>query len=420
MVKSLPDSQRVVITGLGAVTAFGLGVDSLWEGLISKKSCLSRIEKFDASTYTCQIAGEIKHFDASQFMDAKDARRNDPYACYAVAGAKLAVEDANLPVADLNKKRFGVMIGSGIGGMKSLLEQTKIYLEKGNRYVSPFTITSVITNIASGLVAIAVGARGPNFAPVSACASGSHAIGEAYEMIKYGRADVMLAGGTEAAVNPISMAGFCSMKAMATSFNDMPETASRPFDATRDGFVMSEGSGVVVLESLEHAKQRGAHIYCEIIGYALSCDAYHITSPDPESNGLISCFEDLLAYTGLSPKDIDYINAHGTSTFYNDRGETKAVKAVFGDYAKDVIMTSTKSQTGHLLGAAGGIEAIICAKTIKHGKIIGTMNYSTPDPECDLNYLPNQVIDKRVDLAISDNLGFGGQNVALMFASYKE
>lgn len=415
--KSLPDNQRVVITGLGVVTELGLGIDEFWQNLVAKKSCISRIERFDVSTYTCKIAGEMKHFDASQFMDIKSAKRSDPYACYAIAGAKLAVDDAKLPVDDIDKRRFGVIIGSGVGGMDAMFEQTKAFHEKGHRYVSPFMITSIITNIAAGMTAIEFGARGPNFAPVSACASGSHAIGEAYQMLKLGKADVMLAGGSEAAVNPLSFAGFCSMRAMSTSYNDTPETACRPFDATRDGFVMSEGSGIVVMETLEHAKKRGAKMYCEVVGYSLSCDAHHITTPDPESKGLIMCFEDLFAESGYGPADVDYINAHGTSTYYNDKGETLAIKNAFGEHAKNVLISSTKSQIGHLLGAAGGVEAIICAKTIKDGKIVGTMNYSTPDPECDLNYLPNQVIDRKVKVAISDNLGFGGQNVALMFAA---
>jgi 3-oxoacyl-[acyl-carrier-protein] synthase II len=348
-------------------------------------------------------------------MDAKSARRNDRFVHYAVAGSKLALQDANIDIGEIEPEKLGVIIGSGIGGMQTINEQSRVFQEKGARHVSPFMIPSLISNMASGIVAIEIGARGPNFGAVSACTSGTHAIGEAYHMLKFGKADVMLAGGSEAAVSPLSFAGFCAMRAMSTAYNDRPCEASRPFDATRDGFVMANGSGVVVLETLQHAIERKAHIYCELAGYSASCDAYHITSPDPEAKGLVKCFVDLFREAEISPADVDYINAHGTSTEHNDKVETLAISNAFGTHAKNLLISSTKSMTGHLLGAAGGIEAAICAKVIETGKVPPTINYSNPDPDCYLNYVPNAAVDADINVAISDNLGFGGQNGALLF-----
>jgi 3-oxoacyl-[acyl-carrier-protein] synthase II len=406
---------RVVVTGLGVVSSLGVGIDSFWNGIISGKSGIDVVRSFDVSNFSCKIAGEVRDFEALDYMDSKSVRRSDKFVHYAVAGAKLALEDAGVDMCELNPERFGVLIGSGIGGIQTINEQSRVFHEKGARHVSPFMIPSLISNMASGVVSTEIGAKGPNFSVVSACTSGTHAIGEAYHMLKLGKADVILAGGSEAAVNPLSFAGFCSMRAMSTSYNDRPQEASRPFDATRDGFVMSNGAGVVVLETLKHALERGAHMYCELLGYAASCDAYHITSPDPEAKGLAKCFVDLLLETGLSVNNIDYINAHGTSTEYNDKFETKAIRDVFGDYSRKLLISSTKSMTGHLLGAAGGVEAAICAKVIETGVVPPTINYRNPDPSCDLNYVPNFAIKSDVNVVISDNSGFGGQNGALLF-----
>ncbi|MDR0679821.1 MAG: beta-ketoacyl-ACP synthase II [Puniceicoccales bacterium] len=410
--------NRVVVTGLGVVTSLGIGIAKLWNNVIAGRSGIGVVQSFDVSNFSCKIAGEILDFKVSDYMDLKLAKRSDLFVHYAIAGARLALDDANIKNGEIEPERFGVLIGSGIGGMQTIDEQSRIFHERGARYVSPFMIPSLINNIAPGMVAIELNARGPNFSAVSACTSGTHAIGEAYHMLKLGKADVMLAGGTEAAVSPLSFAGFCAMRAMSTSCNDHPEEASRPFDATRDGFVMANGSGVVVLETLEHAIGRKAHIYCELAGYSASCDAYHMTSPDPETRGLTKCFSDLFRETGLSAADVDYINAHGTSTQYNDKAETKAISNAFGDHAKKLLISSTKSMTGHLLGAAGGLEAAICAKVVETGKVPPTINYQNRDPECYLNYVPNRSVDADIKVAISDNLGFGGQNGALLFKKF--
>ncbi|MDR1255749.1 MAG: beta-ketoacyl-ACP synthase II [Puniceicoccales bacterium] len=412
--------NRVVVTGLGVVTSLGIGIRQLWDNIIAGKSGIGVVQTFDVSNFPCKIAGEVLNFKASDYMDAKMIKRSDQFVHYAVAGAKLALEDAGIKIGEVDAERCGIIIGSGIGGMETINEQSYIFREKGARYVSPFMVPSLICNMAPGITAIEIGVRGPNFSTVSACTSGTHSIGEAYHMLKLGKADIMLAGGAEAAVNSLSFAGFCAMRAMSTSYNDCPWEASRPFDATRDGFVMANGSGIIVLETLEHALHRGARIYCELAGYSASCDAYHITSPDPEVKGLAKCFTDLLRETGLSAADVDYINAHGTSTEYNDKCETKAMRDAFGDYAKDLLISSTKSMTGHLLGAAGGLEAAICAKAIETGKAPPTINYKNPDPDCDLNYVPNTAVNADINVAISDNLGFGGQNGALLFKKFSK
>lgn len=412
------NANRVVVTGLGTVNALGKNVDDFWSALLAGKSGIRPVTHFDVSELPTKIASEISDFNPSDYMDAKDASRTDPYVHFAVAAAKMAAEDAHLSVSDEESDRCGVIIGTGIGGMKNIEEQSFVLFSKGPRRVSPFMIPSTICNIASGTVAINLGLRGPNFGVVSACASGAHAIGEAFNLIKLGQADVMLAGGSEAAIQALAFSGFCSMKAMSTHFNDTPERASRPFDAQRDGFIMGEGAGILVLESLEHAQQRGAHIYCELSGYAASCDAFHVTRPEPSGRALISCYRNVLRNAQVKPEEVDYINAHGTSTYYNDLLETAAIKEVFGEHATSINISSIKSMLGHLLGAAGAIEAIATVKTLTTGMIPPTINYENPDPACDLNYTPNKAVQRNVKVAITDNLGFGGQNGALLFKQF--
>jgi 3-oxoacyl-[acyl-carrier-protein] synthase II len=407
-------SRRVVITGLGAITSLGHTVDAFWASLVAGRSGIDRVTQFDATDYASQIGAEVRDWDATQHMDPKDARRNDRYTHFGFCAARQAVRDAGLEPAREDGDRMGVIIGSGIGGMHTYESQLRVLAERGPRKVSPFTIPSLIANMCPGLIAIDVGARGPSFAIVSACASGTHALGEALHCIRRGEADVMIAGGSEASITPFAYAGFCSMKAMSTR-NDAPSQASRPFDAERDGFVMGEGAGVLVLESLEHARARGARIYCELLGYAGSCDAFHITQPDPEGRGLMLAMSRALEYSGLVPAQVDYINAHGTSTPYNDKFETLAIKHVFGEHARKVAISSTKSMTGHLLGAAGGIESVACVKTIQTGTIAPTINLTHPDPECDLDYVPNVARTAPVRTVLSNNLGFGGQNAAIVF-----
>ncbi len=406
---------RVVITGLGVVTSVGHDVDSFWSSLVAGRSGIRRVSLFDPSEFACQIGAEVRNWDAAQHMDPKEARRNDRYTHFGFVAARQAVADAGLQMAHEDPDRVGVIIGSGIGGMYTYESQLKVMAERGPRKVSPFTIPSLIGNMCSGLVAIELGARGPNFGVVSACATGTHALGEAAHAIRRGDAQVMIAGGSEAAITPFAYASFCSMKAMSTR-NESPETACRPFDRNRDGFIMGEGAGVVVLESLEHATARGARIYCELAGYAATCDAYHITSPDPEGKGLSMAMRRALTSAGLQPGDIDYINAHGTSTPYNDKYETLAIRKVFGEHAKKLAVSSTKSMTGHLLGAAGGIESVISAKTIQTGMIAPTINLEEPDPECDLDYVPNLARASPVRHVLSNNLGFGGQNASIIFS----
>lgn len=413
-------NNRVVITGLGSVSSLGHNAHEMWNNLLSGNSGISLIENIDTSNYPCKIGAEIKDFNPENYMDIKDIKRSDRFVHFAVAAVHETIKDGNFNSNSFDPFRVGVIIGSGIGGMDTIQKQTSRFHNMGHMKVSPFMIPSLICNMASGVVAIQYGFKGPNFAAVTACASGSHAIGEAYHMLKLGKADAIFAGGSEAALTGLSYAGFCMMKAMSTSYNDTPETASRPFDATRDGFVMGEGAGIILLETLESAKKRNAKIYCEIIGYAANCDAYHITSPDPEGAGLANCLENLLKESGLNKEDVDYINAHGTSTSMNDKFETMAIKRIFGEHSHKIKISSTKSMTGHLLGAAGGIEAIACAKTIETGKIAPTINYIHKDPDCDLDYVPNKSIKQNVDVAISENLGFGGHNAALMFAKYQD
>ncbi len=408
-------SRRVVVTGMGVISSLGNDVDTFWNNLVAGKSGIGPLTKFDTTKYSCKIASEVKDFDPHQFMDPKEAKYMDTYIHFAIAASKLALKNASLDHKSLDPKRFGVIIGTGIGGMRKIQDSAHTLFEKGPRYISPFMIPGLISNMASGVTAMELGAQGPSYAIVSACASGTHSIGEAYRSILFGDAEIMIAGGSEAAIAELSFSGFCSMRTMSTSFNDCPSRACRPFDAKRDGFVMGEGAGILVLESLEHAQKRGVKIYCELAGYSATCDAYHITSPDPEASGLSLCFERVLQSAKLPPESVDYINAHGTSTSYNDKFETLAIKKVFGEHARKVKISSTKSMTGHLLGAAGGVEAIACIKSIETGIVPPTINYEFPDPDCDLDYVPNKSIRHTVNVAISDNLGFGGQNAAVLF-----
>lgn len=411
--------NRVVITGLGVITSLGKDIDTFWKNITSGVSGVGEITSFDVSEYPTRIGAEIKDFNPEDYIDKKEAKRMDRFAQFAVAATKLALQDAGLNLDETNRDRVGVYIGSGIGGLATFEENFKTLLEKGPKRVSPFLIPMMIANMASGQVSIMFGARGPNSSPISACATGTHAIGDAAEIIRRGKADVMIAGGSEATIRPLAFAGFSSMKAMSTR-NDEPTKASRPFDLNRDGFVMGEGAGILILESLEHAKKRGAKIIAEVVGYGMSGDAYHLTAPAPEGEGAARAMREALDDAGLNPEDVDYINAHGTSTDYNDKFETLAIKKVFGEHAYKLAVSSTKSMTGHLLGAAGGVEAVICALTIREGIIPPTINYETPDPECDLDYVPNVARKAEVRVALSNSLGFGGHNATIILKAYEE
>src|SRR2546421_78898 len=418
--------RRVVVTGLGALTPVGNNTEEFWSSLKQGKSGIGPITKFDVSEkdasgefkYVTRIAGEVRNFDELKYVEKKDARRLDPYLQYAIATSVMAVEDAALDPAKIDGTRFGVLIGSGIGGITTLLDGEKVLNEKGPDRVSPFVIPMLIVNMAAGLVSMRFGAKGPNSSVVTACATGNHSIGDAYKIIERGDADVMIAGGAEAIIVPITIAGFCSMKAMSTR-NDEPQKASRPFDAARDGFVCGEGAGIVVLESLEHAVHRDARIYAEVVGYGMTGDAHHMTAPDPEGDGATRAMQMALKDAAVDPSVVGYINAHGTSTPYNDKFETIAIKRVFGDHARRLAVSSTKSHTGHLLGAAGGIEAIATTLALHHGTLPPTINYETPDPECDLDYVPNQARKVDVEYALSNAFGFGGTNATLLFRRYR-
>ena len=410
-------TRRVVVTGLGALSPVGNNAEEFWSSLVQGRSGVGPITKFDTEGYPTRIAGEVRNFDPLNFVDKKDARRLDPYLQYAVASSVLAVQDAALDTGRVDSTRLGVLIGSGIGGITTLLESHRNLLEKGPDRVSPFFIPMLIVNMASGLVSIRFGARGPNSSVVTACATGNHAIGDSFKIIQRGDADVMIAGGSEAIIVPLTIAGFCSMKAMSTR-NDEPTKAMRPFDATRDGFVCGEGAGILVLELLEHALARDARIYAEIVGYGMTGDAHHMTAPDPEGDGAARAMAMAVRDAGLEPSAIGYINAHGTSTPYNDKFETLAIKSVFGEHARRLAVSSTKSMTGHLLGAAGGVEAIATVLALHHGVLPPTINYETPDPECDLDYIPNQARKQHVEVALSNAFGFGGTNATLAFRAY--
>jgi 3-oxoacyl-[acyl-carrier-protein] synthase II len=412
----LSEAQRVVVTGLGVVHGLGHDVPSFWASVVAGRNGIDRVSLFDTTGYASQIGAEVRQWEPERFIDPKEVRRNDRYTHFGMVAAKEAVKDAGIDMTREDPDRVGVLIGSGIGGMGTFEAQHRRLLEGGPRKVSPFTIPALIGNMCSGLVAIDLGARGPNFGVVSACATATHAIGEASEMIRRGDAEVMIAGGAEAAITAFAYASFCSMKAMSTR-NDDPATACRPFSLGRDGFVMGEGAGVLVVESLAHARARGARIYCELSGYAATADAYHITQPDPEGKGLSMAMRRALARAGRPPEQVGYLNAHGTSTPYNDKFETLAIKRVFGDHARVLAVSSTKSMTGHLLGAAGGIESVISVKAIETGILPPTINLHEPDPECDLDYVPNVAREAKVTVALSNNLGFGGQNTSIVFAA---
>lgn len=406
---------KIVITGIGVVTPLGNDVESMWSALVAGKSGVGPITRFDASTgYATRIAAEVKDFDPTAWMERKDAKRNDRFVQLGVAAAAQAVEAARLDMNTVDANRVGVIIGSGIGGIATFEEQHENLIKKGPERVSPFFIPMMISNMASGQISIHTGAKGPNFTTVSACTSSANAIGEALRCLQHDDADVVITGGTEATVTPMAIAGFSSMKAMSTR-NDEPTRASRPFDAERDGFVMGEGAVMLVIEKEEHARKRGAPILCELAGYGASGDAYHITSPMPDGDGAVRAMRQALTDAGLKPEDVTYINAHGTSTPYNDRTETVAVKRLFGDHARNVMLASTKSMTGHLLGAAGALEAAICALVITRGVVPPTINYENPDPECDLDCVPNQARTVPVTAALSNSMGFGGHNGSLAF-----
>ena len=411
-------NRRVVVTGMGVVSGLGIGAEAFWQSLVSGQSGISAVTRFDASAFRSQVGGQADNFDPTEFVDSKEANRNDRYVLMALAASRMAVEQAKLGSEDYDPSRFGVIIGTGVGGMESIEKHSRVLFERGPAKMSPFTITNIIGNMASGCVAIDLNARAPNYAIVSACASGGNSIGEAMMTIQRGAADMMVCGGTEAAITPLSYGGFCAMRAMSSSFNDTPEKASRPFDRQRDGFVMGEGSGVLVIETEAHARARGAPILCELAGYGASCDAYHMTSPDTEGKGLISSIEQAFTMADLPLDTCDYINAHGTSTQYNDKYETYAIKKSFGNHAYDLAMSSTKSMTGHLLGAAGGVEAVAAICSIRDHLIPPTINLEEPDPDLDLNYVPGQSEKREVKVSLSNNLGFGGHNASLLFKAY--
>jgi 3-oxoacyl-[acyl-carrier-protein] synthase II len=413
-------NKRIVITGIGAVTPLGIGKETYWNSLLSGTSGIGNITLFDPTEFDVKIAAEVKGFDPGDFMDRKESRRMDRFAQFGVAAAMLALKDAEFTITDENAERVGVLVGSGIGGLQSLEDQIRILVEKGPSRVSPFVIPLMIADMATGHVSILTGAKGPGSTVVTACATGAHALGDSMEILRRGDADVMIAGGTEAAVTPISIAGFGNMKAMTTKFNDCPQRASRPFDTDRSGFVIGEGAGVVILETLEHAEKRGARIYAELIGYGMTSDAYHITQPSPDGSGVVRAMHLALKDAGVQPEEVGYINAHGTSTPLNDSAETAAIKKAFGDHAYKLAVSSTKSMTGHLLGAAGAIEAIAAALALDNQILPPTINYETPDPDCDLDYVPNKARPASIEVAVSNNSGFGGHNAVIVLRRFHQ
>jgi 3-oxoacyl-[acyl-carrier-protein] synthase II len=408
-------TRRIVVTGLGMVSPLGNSVAQSWDGVRNGRNGIGPITKFDASDFPVTFAGEVRGFDPLNWIGKKDIKKMDTFIQYAIAAGHMAAEDAGLKIEPHEADRVGVIVGSGIGGLPAIERYHKELLAKGPRRISPFFIPMVINNMAAGHVSMVLGAKGPNSCITTACATGTHAIGDAFKLIERGEADVMVAGGTEGSVCALAIGGFAASKALSTR-NDDPEHASRPFDKDRDGFVLGEGAGIVVLEEYEHAMKRGAKIYCEMAGYGMSSDAYHITSPPPEGDGAVACMTKALNDAGLKPEEIDYVNAHGTSTVA-DVIETKAVKRVFGDHAYKLAMSSTKSMTGHLLGAAGGIEAIFSIKALEEGLLPPTINHNEPDPECDLNYVPNKAVEKKLGAVLSNSFGFGGTNASLVFKS---
>ncbi|MGB2660776.1 MAG: beta-ketoacyl-ACP synthase II [Candidatus Omnitrophota bacterium] len=414
--------RRVVLTGVGAVTPVGNNINDFWDSVVSGKTGVAHLTAFDPTPFNSHIAAEVKDFDPSPYMNPKQVRRLDLFVKYAIVAAKQAFEDSGLDIEKVARELAGVYIGSGIGGLHTVELEHGKYMETEDKNVaasriSPFLIPMLIANMASGVVSIELGFKGPNSAAVTACASGSHSIGDAFKIIQRNEADIMVAGGSEAAITKMGFGGFCALKSLSKR-NDAPEKASRPFDKERDGFVMGEGAAAIVLEELEHAKKRNAKIYCEIVGYGMSGDAYHMTAPDPSGDGAKRCMKAALDDAGLNPEDVDYLNAHGTSTLLNDKMETLAIKTVFGDYAKKLAVSSTKGVTGHMLGAAGAAELIACAKAIESKVLPPTINYEYPDPECDLDYVPNEAREKEVNVAMSNSLGFGGHNATLAIKKF--
>ncbi|MFQ5952738.1 MAG: beta-ketoacyl-ACP synthase II [Candidatus Omnitrophota bacterium] len=414
--------RRVVLTGVGAITPVGNNIEDFWNSVVNGKTGVARLTAFDPTPFNSHIAAEVKDFDPSPYMNPKQVRRLDLFVKFAIAAAKMAFEDSGLDPAQVVKERAGVYIGSGIGGLHTIELEHGKYRDTPDKNeaaakISPFLIPMLIVNMASGVVSIELGFKGPNSAAVTACATGSHSIGDAFKIIQRDEADIMVAGGSEAAITNMGFGGFCALRSLSTR-NDEPEKASRPFDKERDGFVMGEGSAVIVMEELEHAKKRGARIYCEVVGYGMSGDAYHMTAPDPSGDGAVRCMKAALEDAGLNPETVDYINAHGTSTQLNDKMETLAIKTVFGDHAKKLAVSSTKGVTGHMLGAAGAAELIACIKAIEDKAIPPTINYEYPDPECDLDYVPNEPREADVNVALSNSLGFGGHNATLIVKKF--
>lgn len=414
---SQPQRRRVAITGLGLVSPLGIGAEATWDGLMSGRSGIVRITRFDISEHLTQIAGEVRGFDPEQFVSHKDVKKSDTFIHFAIAASQFALEDAGLTIDDSNRDRVGVVIGSGIGGLHIIEETHSVLVERGPRRVSPFFIPALIINMAAGQVSIRFGARGPNTAPATACTTGLHAVGDAFRLIQHGEADAMIAGGAESPITPLAIAGFNSMKALSTR-NDEPERASRPWDRDRDGFVMGEGAGILVLEELEQARRRGARIYAEIVGYGMSADAYHISAPDPTGDGAARVMVSALADAEMAPEEIGYVNAHGTSTPLGDLSEVHAIKRVFGEHAYRLAVSSTKSATGHLLGAAGGLEAGILALALDRQVLPATLNLDNPDPEADLDFVPHTPREAKLEAALTNSFGFGGTNGALIMRRF--
>lgn len=410
-------NRRVVVTGLGLITPLGVGVEQTWSAILKGESGIDKITFFDTSDYPCQIAGEVKDFNPLAYLDKKDVKRMDRFTQFAVASTAMAIEASGIVITEENAHRTGCLIGVGFGGMASLERNHANLLKAGPGRISPFFVPMIIANMAAGQVSMRFGARGPNSCVATACAAGTHALGESYKMIQRGDADIMLSGGCESAITPLGLGGFCSMRALSTR-NDAPQQASRPFDKERDGFVMSEGAGIMVLEELEHARQRGATIHAEVAGYGMSADAHHMTQPDPEARGIMLCMRNALQDGALHPEDIDYINAHGTSTPYNDKFETIAIKNVFGEHAYRLAISSTKSMTGHLLGGAGGVEGIFSTLALAQGVLPPTINWETQDETCDLDYVPNTARRRPLKAVMSNSLGFGGTNACIIFKQY--
>jgi len=412
-------NRRVVITGIGLVSSLGIGTSANWAALVAGTSGVTRITRFDVTKFATQIAAEVKGFDPLQFIEKKDVKKMDVFIQYAVAAAQFAMDDSGLTITPENAPDVGVFIGSGIGGFQTIEREHSALLEGGPRKISPFFIPSAIINLASGQVSIRFGAKGPNLATCTACSASAHSIGDSYEIIRRGDANVMIAGGSEAAITPMSVGGFGALRALSTR-NDAPERASRPFDLERDGFIIGEGAGVLILEDLEHAQQRGARIYAELVGYGMSGDAYHITAPSEDADGAVRVMRMAIRKAGIAPEQVDYINAHGTSTPYNDKLETLAIKKTFGEHAPKLAISSTKSMTGHLLGGAGGLEAGISALAVHHQCVPPTINLDNPDPECDLDYVPAKSRGMHIDYALSNSFGFGGTNAALLFKKFED